>query len=62
MEALLGFELDFSDYLTFLTLVLVVYVWLAGLPGRIVIARQGHCVAKCQSGARDMRHTRATMT
>ena len=46
MQALLGFELDFWDYLTFLTLALVVvsvvvaYVWLAGLPGRIAIARK----------------------
>ena len=46
MRALLGFELDFWDYLTFLTLALVVvsavvaYVWLAGLPGRIAIARK----------------------
>ena len=46
MQALLGFELDFWDYVTFLTLALVVvsvvvaYVWLAGLPGRIAIARK----------------------
>jgi hypothetical protein len=46
VQALLGFELDFWDYLTFLTLALVVvsvvvaYVWLAGLPGRIAIARK----------------------
>ena len=42
---MLGFQLDFWDYLTFLTLLLVVvavvvlWVWLAGLPGRIAIAR-----------------------
>jgi len=42
----LGFELDIWDYLTFLTLFLVVvsfvafWVWLAGLPGRIAIARK----------------------
>jgi hypothetical protein len=44
--AVLGFELDVWDYLTFLTLFLVVvsavavWVWLAGLPGRIAIARK----------------------
>jgi len=43
---MLGFELDIWDYLTFLTLFLVVvsfvafWVWLAGLPGRIAIARK----------------------
>jgi hypothetical protein len=43
---MLGFELDFWDYLTFVTLFLVVlaglgfWVWLAGLPGRIAIARK----------------------
>jgi Protein of unknown function (DUF3302) len=43
---MLGFELDFWDYLTFLTLMLVVvaavasWIWLAGLPGRIAIARR----------------------
>jgi hypothetical protein len=43
---MLGFELDFWDYLTFLTLFLCVvagvasWVWLAGLPGRIAIARR----------------------
>jgi hypothetical protein len=42
----LGFELDIWDYLTFLTLFLTVmsvvalWVWLAGLPGRIAIARK----------------------
>ena len=42
----MGFELDIWDYLTFLTLFLVVvtvvacWVWLAGLPGRIAIARK----------------------
>jgi hypothetical protein len=46
MQALLGFELDIWDYLTFVTLALVLvagglaYVWLAGLPGRIAIARK----------------------
>lgn len=46
MQALLGFELDIWDYLTFLTLFLLVvmgvvfWVWLAGLPGRIAIARK----------------------
>jgi hypothetical protein len=43
---MLGFELDLWDYLTFLTLFLCVvagvafWVWLAGLPGRIAIARK----------------------
>jgi hypothetical protein len=43
---MLGFELDIWDYLTFLTLFLTgaavvsVWVWLAGLPGRIAIARK----------------------
>ena len=43
---MLGFELDIWDYLTFLTLILVVvsavalWLWLAGLPGRIAIARK----------------------
>jgi hypothetical protein len=43
---MLGFELDFWDYLTFATAaaagvaVLVIFVWLAGLPGRIAIARK----------------------
>ena len=42
---MLGFDLDIWDYLTFLFLtvvvlgVLVALVWLAGLPGRIAIAR-----------------------
>lgn len=42
---MLGFELDIWDYLTFLTLFLTgaavvsLWVWLAGLPGRIAIAR-----------------------
>jgi len=41
-----GFEITLWDYLTFLTLFLVVvsfvafWVWLAGLPGRIAIARK----------------------
>ena len=43
---MLGFELDFWDYATFATAaaagaaVLMLYVWLAGLPGRIAIARK----------------------
>lgn len=43
---MLGFELGFWDYLTFITLFLIVvcvmslWVWLAGLPGRIAIARK----------------------
>lgn len=43
---MLGFELDLWDYLTFLALFLCVvaavafWVWLAGLPGRIAIARK----------------------
>lgn len=46
METLLGFKLDFWDYLTFAVLALLVLaglitvVWLAGLPGRIAIARK----------------------
>jgi len=42
----LGFELDFWDYATFATAaaagvaVLALYVWIAGLPGRIAIARK----------------------
>lgn len=45
MEALLGFKIDMWDYLTFLTLllcaaaVMMIWVWLAGLPGRIAIDR-----------------------
>lgn len=43
---MLGFELDFWDYVTFLTLVLagvaglVIVVWIAGLPGQIAISRK----------------------
>lgn len=43
---MLGFELDFWDYATFVTLALAglacisFVVWLAGLPGRIAIARK----------------------
>jgi hypothetical protein len=43
---MLGFEITVWDYLTFLTLFLVVvsfvafWVWLAGLPGRIAISRK----------------------
>ena len=46
METLLGFKLDFWDYATFAVLALLVLsglisvVWLAGLPGRIAIARK----------------------
>lgn len=46
METLLGFKLDIWDYLTFLALMVAVLgglsglVWLAGLPGRIAIARK----------------------
>jgi len=46
MESLLGFKLDFWDYATFLVLLVCVMtglfflVWLAGLPGRIAIARK----------------------
>lgn len=43
---MLGFELDLWDYLTFVTLFLIVvsvimiWLWLAGLPGRIAISRK----------------------
>ena len=43
---MLGFELDFWDYATFATFALagaaaiLAYIWLAGLPGRIAIARK----------------------
>jgi len=43
---MLGFSLDFWDYATFVALMLLVLsgvvflVWLAGLPGRIAIARK----------------------
>ncbi|MCP5426281.1 MAG: DUF3302 domain-containing protein [Gammaproteobacteria bacterium] len=43
---MLGFELDIWDYLTFLTFFLTgvagvaFWVWLAGLPGRIAVARK----------------------
>ena len=46
MEALLGFKVDLWDYLTFLTLFLcvaalvTVWLWLAGLPGRIALQRK----------------------
>jgi hypothetical protein len=46
MQALLGFELDIWDYLTFLTLaacvvaLIMTWLFLAGLPGRIAIARK----------------------
>jgi hypothetical protein len=42
---MLGFELDFWDYATFLTAALagfsgvMTYIWIAGLPGRIALAR-----------------------
>jgi len=44
---MLGFELDFWDYATFATAALagfagvMIYIWIAGLPGRIALAR-GH--------------------
>ena len=43
---MLGFELDIWDYLTFLTglvsaiAVIVILLWVAGLPGQIAIARK----------------------
>ena len=43
---MLGFEITFWDYLTFLTLFLIAiivmacWIWLAGLPGRIAIERK----------------------
>ena len=43
---MLGFDLDIWDYLTFLTLMLCVvavgalWLWLAGMPGRIALARK----------------------
>ena len=46
MNSLVGFELDIWDYATFVTILLLVlsgivfYCWLAGLPGRIAIARR----------------------
>ena len=46
MESLLGFKIDGWDYVTFAVLALLVLsglvtvVWLAGLPGRIAIARK----------------------
>jgi hypothetical protein len=42
---MLGFELDFWDYATFATAalagiaVILIYIWIAGLPGRIAISR-----------------------
>lgn len=45
-RSLLGFDIDFWDYVTFATLMslvalgIVAYCWLAGLPGRIAIARK----------------------
>jgi hypothetical protein len=45
MEALLGFQIDFWDYATFLSLFVIVAsglgaaVYILGLPGRIAIAR-----------------------
>jgi hypothetical protein len=42
---MLGFELDFWDYATFATAFLaggagvLTYIWIAGLPGRIALAR-----------------------
>ncbi len=46
MESLLGFKLDFWDYATFhaiatcVILGVVFLMWMAGLPGRIAIARK----------------------
>src|SRR5215831_14495488 len=46
MSKLLGFELSFWDYVTFIVLLLCAvlflffFIWLAGLPGRIAIARK----------------------
>jgi hypothetical protein len=43
---MLGFELDFWDYATFATAalagvaVILTYIWIAGLPGRIAVARK----------------------
>ena len=43
---MLDFQLDFWDYLTFATAALagaagiLIYIWIAGLPGRIAIARK----------------------
>jgi hypothetical protein len=43
---MLGFELDFWDYATFATASLagasgiLIYIWIAGLPGRIALARK----------------------
>lgn len=43
---MLGVELDFWDYATFATAalaggsVMLIYIWIAGLPGRIAIARK----------------------
>jgi hypothetical protein len=43
---MLGFELDFWDYATFATAaaaggaVMLTYIWIAGLPGRIAVARK----------------------
>jgi hypothetical protein len=43
---MLGFELDFWDYATFATFALaggagvLTYIWIAGLPGRIALARK----------------------
>jgi Protein of unknown function (DUF3302) len=42
---MLGFDLDFWDYLTFATAalatvaVVLIFIWFAGLPGRIALAR-----------------------
>jgi len=46
MSSLVGFDLDFWDYLTFLVVLLCIVsflgliVWVAGLPGRIAISRK----------------------
>lgn len=46
MQGLVGFELSVWDYVTFVTFLLfgaalvVLWIWVAGLPGRIAIARR----------------------
>ena len=62
---MLRFDLDIWDYLTFLVLtvaglgVLVALIWLAGLPGRIALARNHPdaeavklAISRCWSGRR----------
>ena len=66
MESLLGFKLDFWDYATFAVLMLLVLaglitvVWLAGLPGRIAIARK--LLVWLNAKARDARREFANAT